>query len=257
MAGSATMSRIDLYGRASPTSSSRANAAVDAAFFSFGLQTPRTSISRTEASDWTGKRALNPLPTKPIPRRSVVMLFDQERLRSGCVGSETQFLAVELRVTDTELAERLGWAAVPIWREDVAHVPEIFHSHLARPEAGRREVAKPVEEADAIGHPGRSARGPGDVVENCFALGLARLSERLAETRTRLGVEPRETVAHPLLHSGPVLHGEVHEPGNARVGGAARPFVPGNDHVGENSHRPIFGGGEKLRRVGGAFCRGT
>src|SRR3954469_1046788 len=90
------MSRIDLYGRASPTSSSRASAADDAAFFSLGLQTPRTSISRTDVSDWMWKRALNPLPTKPIPRRSALMSFqkvsDGTRYRSG---GQAQFAAVE------------------------------------------------------------------------------------------------------------------------------------------------------------------
>ncbi len=47
MAGSATMSVMLAYAFASPTSSVRASSAAEAAFFLFGLQTPRTSASRT------------------------------------------------------------------------------------------------------------------------------------------------------------------------------------------------------------------
>ena len=53
---------IEAYGRAGPTSMSRASAAVASAFFAFGLHTPRTSASRTPMNDWICKRALRPLP---------------------------------------------------------------------------------------------------------------------------------------------------------------------------------------------------
>ena len=43
----ATMSPIEAYGFASPTSSARARVAASAALSGFGLQTPRTSASRT------------------------------------------------------------------------------------------------------------------------------------------------------------------------------------------------------------------
>src|SRR5690242_3527806 len=72
MAGSATMSVIDLYALQSPTSSCLAYAAAAAAFFLFGLQTPRTSPSRTPVQPSMWNFALNPEPMKPTPRGFVI-----------------------------------------------------------------------------------------------------------------------------------------------------------------------------------------
>src|SRR5207237_5046259 len=152
MAGSATMSRMVLYGRASPTSSSRANAAVDAAFFSLGLQTPRTSISRTVVSDWMWKRALKPLPTKPMPSRSGVMSFAEKVLDERSIRSQAEFAAVEFGVADAKLLQSFGRAPVPVGRKDVSHVAKILYADLARPESACCEIAKSVEEAHAVRH---------------------------------------------------------------------------------------------------------
>src|SRR3954469_2356603 len=67
MFGSATMSAIVLYGLHSPTSSSFAYAAAAVAFFLFGLQTPRTSPSRTPVQPSMWNFALKPEPMKPTP----------------------------------------------------------------------------------------------------------------------------------------------------------------------------------------------
>jgi hypothetical protein len=73
ISGSATMSVIVAYALASPTSSVRASAAADAAFFLLGLQTPRTSASRMAWKPWMWNRVLKPLPMKPMPRGLVGM----------------------------------------------------------------------------------------------------------------------------------------------------------------------------------------
>src|SRR3954468_3887290 len=67
MFGSATMSVIVLYGLHSPASSSFAYAAAAVAFFLFGLQTPRTSPSRTPVQPSMWNFALKPEPMKPTP----------------------------------------------------------------------------------------------------------------------------------------------------------------------------------------------
>src|SRR5688500_1458180 len=66
---------MESYGFASPTSSFFAYSAAEAAFFLFGLHTPRTSPSRTPTHPWMWKRALNPLPTNPTPNRPSLDFF--------------------------------------------------------------------------------------------------------------------------------------------------------------------------------------
>src|SRR5712691_9547992 len=69
MAGSSTIAAIEGYGLASPTPSFFAIVAVVAAFFWLGLQTPRTSASRTPTNPSRWNLALKPLPTIPMPKR--------------------------------------------------------------------------------------------------------------------------------------------------------------------------------------------
>src|SRR6185503_10209195 len=168
-----------------------------------------------------------------------------------------EFAAVEFGIGDTELSQRLGRAAVPVRREHIPHVLQILYADLTAPEPGRREIAKAIEEADAVGHAGRGSCGPGDVVQNRFALRLAGIGEDLAESRARLTIEPRQSISHPFLHAGPVVHRKVHELGYTGVRCASRSLVAWNDHIGEDADRSILGGREKLRGVGNTFGRGT
>src|SRR6267378_464777 len=241
IAGSATMSRMDLYGLASPTSCSRASAAVAAAFFSLGLQTPRTSASRTDVHDWMCKRALKPLPMNPSPRRSLLISFSTWVLRHTARSrSQAKVLWVELGVSDAELRQRFRRTAIPIRIECVADIAKVFHSNAAGPEAGRSEIAESIEEGDAIGHRGWCARGPRNVVQDLLTLSDTHVGKGLSESGRRLRVDPSEAGAHPLLVAWAVRHDEVHELGHAGIRCASGALVARNDHVAEDAHGPEF-----------------
>src|SRR5207237_4467682 len=169
--------------------------------------------------------------------------------------SETQLAPVELGVGHAELPQRFGWTAVPIRREDIADVAEIFDPRLTRPESRGSEIAEAIEKGDAVDHADRGFVRPRDVVEYRFTLGLGRVRKWLPKSFVRLGIEPAQPIAHPFLAVGAVRHREVYEFRNTGVGGAAGSFVLRKDHLGKDAHRPIFSGGEELRRIGGSFCR--
>src|SRR5437667_11827456 len=97
-------------------------------------------------------RALNPLPTKPMPSRSVVMSFAEDSRVQSAVGCESQLRAIELRVGYAKLGEGSRRASVPVGSKKIPFVAKILHAHLARPEPGRREIAQAIEEAYAITH---------------------------------------------------------------------------------------------------------
>ena len=102
IAGSATMSAIDAYALRVADVERRARARPRCSAFSrFGLQTPRTSASRTPTNACMWKRALKPLPMKPTPsRRSAVIrpgiarvhqvVTDAELLRAPPAGQPFQ-----------------------------------------------------------------------------------------------------------------------------------------------------------------------
>src|SRR3954447_14186364 len=117
MAGSATRSLMEWYGRAGPTSSLRARSAALPACSRLGLQTPSTSASRTPVNAWRWKRALKPLPITPIPSR----LF---AIPSGLI-----------LIAHAELLERRLGTAFPFWYERVAPILQILDPHLAGPES--------------------------------------------------------------------------------------------------------------------------
>src|SRR5688572_25897799 len=84
--------------------------------------------------------------------------------------SQPLLLAVEFRVSDAELPESRRRASVPLLNENVFHVAEILDADPARPESGRRQIAKAVEEGDAGRHGRRGSRRPRDVVEDRLTL---------------------------------------------------------------------------------------
>src|SRR6266550_3738321 len=128
------------------------------------------------------KRALKPLPTNPMPRRSVLIRVAEEFRVQSSVGSEAQFRAIELGVAHAELVESRRRAAVPLMNEKVAHVLQVLDANLAGPEAGGRQITEPIKKGNAICHAGRSARRPRDVVENHLALRLRSVGERLSKS---------------------------------------------------------------------------
>src|SRR2546426_5437706 len=91
-------------------------------------------------------RALNPLPTKPIPSRSVVMSF-AEKVRyqeRELVRSQTKLAAIELGVTDAELLESGGGGAVPFVNEKGAPVLQVLDAHLACSETRGRQITETI-----------------------------------------------------------------------------------------------------------------
>src|SRR5450759_1750503 len=128
------------------------------------------------------KRALKPLPTKPMPRRSVLMSFAERVAVSSSIGREALLAPVELRVRHAQFRERGRRAPVPVGRESIAFIFEILYADPARPESGRCHIAEAVEEADSIGHCWGRALRPCNVVENCGPLRFRRVGERLSES---------------------------------------------------------------------------
>ena len=83
IAGSSTIASIVGNARASPTPSSRASAAASPAWAGLGLQTPRTSPSRTPSHERMWNRVMNPLPMKPTPSRLAMFALASKRLKAS------------------------------------------------------------------------------------------------------------------------------------------------------------------------------
>jgi hypothetical protein len=88
------------------------------------------------------------------------------------------------------------------------------------------------------------------------AVGVGRADKRLVEAALTFEVEPGQPAAHGDLPRRLIDHREIHELGHSRIGGAARALVGGNDQIGEDPDRPVFGRREELRRVGDPGPRG-
>src|SRR5437773_568209 len=143
------------------------------------------------------------------PLSGHVIRRKRSRLRS--IRSQAELAAVEFGVADAKFLQSFGRTAVPVGREDISHVAEFLHADLARPEACRGEIAKAVEEADAISHRCRRFPRPGNVVEDRLALRLAGVGECFCKSRFGLSVDPGESAAHPLLAARTIRHREIHE----------------------------------------------
>src|SRR5450759_2507454 len=76
------------------------------------------------------KRALKPLPTKPMPRRSVLMSFAERVAVSSSIGREALLAPVELRVRHAQFRERGRRAPVPVGRERLPSYLRSFNPNL-------------------------------------------------------------------------------------------------------------------------------
>src|SRR4051794_4220204 len=162
------MSEIVLCGLHSPTSSCFAYAAAAAAFFLFGLHTPRTSPSRTPVQPSMWNFALKPEPMKPTPNGL------EEGIARGGVGVRVRRSS---SIAHAKLGERRGRAAVPCRQRDVPLVLHVLPSHLARKEATGGEVAKATEEDHAVTQLGLGTLRPSNVVEHAATLGIGGADE--------------------------------------------------------------------------------
>src|SRR5207253_5336960 len=131
-----------------------------------GLQSPRTSASRTARKACRWNRELKPLPMKPTPRRL-----------TGITLAPSPALS---RVRDAQLRERLRGTALPLGDERVADVAQVLHAQLAREEPRSREIAEAVEAGDARRVLSLRLLGPGDVVQQRGPFGVGAGDERLA-----------------------------------------------------------------------------
>src|SRR5688572_15406579 len=117
-------------------------------------------------------------------------------------------------VAHAQMLQRGFGTAIPCGHDGVADITEVFDTHPAGPEPGRSEIAKAIEEIDAVTELRRSACGPGDVFENRGLLRIVEVREHLAEPLAALDVQPAEAATHPLLHGRSLEHHEVHELGH-------------------------------------------
>src|SRR2546430_16849924 len=154
------------------------------------------------------------------------------------------------RVRDAQLRERLRRAALPLGDERVADVAQVLHAQLARVESRSREIAEAVEEGDARRVLGLRLLKPCDIVQQRGAVGVGTGEEGLAEAVVALVIEPGQAPANRRLQVRIVAQHEVHELGDAGVGGAPRALVLGDDEIDEEAHGLPFAGREVLRLVG-------
>jgi hypothetical protein len=138
-------------------------------------------------------------------------------------------------------------STVQIRHGAVAHVLQVGDAHAAGPEAGRRQIAKAVEERDTVEALGRGPQRPGNVVEHRRAFVSRTVQKRLVEPALAFEVEPGQPAAHRNLARRLVEHDEVHEFRHAGVGGAPRPIVLRDDQIDEDADGLPFVRREELR----------
>src|SRR6185437_1601907 len=101
-----------------------------------------------------------------------------------------------LLLSHPELLQCLRRTSLPVGVDHVPDVLQVLHAHLARPESRCSQVAKAIEERDALTVFGLRAFGPRDVVKHRGALRDAAIHERGAEPVGALAVQPRESAAN-------------------------------------------------------------
>src|SRR5207247_4194889 len=147
-----------------------------------GLQTRRTSASRTARKACRWNRELKPLPMKPTPRRLTGITLPPSPALS--------------RVRDAQLRERLRRAALPLGDERVADVAQVLHAQLARVESRSREIAEAVEEGDARRVLGLRLLRPCDIVQQRGEVGVGTGEEGMAVAVVALVIDPGEATAN-------------------------------------------------------------
>src|SRR5436190_799332 len=193
------------------------------------------------------KRALKPLPMKPMLRRvSLIGVTPEFGRRASFLDWHSRLHEV---VAHAKLVERGLWATVPVGIEDVAEVPEVLPSHGAGEEAGADLVAEGREERGAGSHlrPHLGHRY-GNVVQDRMTLRLARFVIGDPEPAPALGVDPPETAVHGDAHVIRRLrHGHVEVDVLEHTGfrSASRALVARNDVIGEHTGRSPFARSEE------------